>query len=223
MLPNKLLVLNDDLSGATISANNITFTREVPLIHAFRGSKVITDNGVNVFLKGLANSTQQEADAFMVDAIRNLLFIDHNGTTLFGNDLALRNIQRGRDHGLQDYASIRAQVTNSEKVISFSQINSNPEVAGRLSAAYDSDINNIDAWVGMIAEEHLSGMAVGPTVAEIIAEQFSRFRDSDFYYYKNDPFIFAQERAIINDHGLSAVLEANSGMSFNKDIFHNQP
>lgn len=42
----------------------------------------------------------------MVDDMRNLLFPSGRGQRL-GMDLAALNIQRGREHGLPDYNSVR--------------------------------------------------------------------------------------------------------------------
>lgn len=222
MLPENIRILNDDETGATIQANGQTFTESVPLIHAFRGTQTVGTYGANIFLKGLAYTTQQEVDPFLVDAIRNFLFLDFSGNALFGNDLASRNIQRGRDHGLRNYANIRAQATGST-VVSFSDINSDTTVAASLASAYDNNINNIDAWVGMISEEHAPGKSVGPTIAAILLEQFTRLRDGDYYYYENDPFIYSGEVDEINNNTFEDVLEANTGMSFEDDVFRNLP
>ena len=50
-------------------------------------------------LKGVADQASEESDRFVNNAVRNNLFknIDPHG---HGMDLAARNIQRGRDHGL---------------------------------------------------------------------------------------------------------------------------
>ena len=54
---------------------------------------------MDAILKGVADQASEESDRFVNDAVRNNLFknIDPHG---HGMDLAARNIQRGRDHGL---------------------------------------------------------------------------------------------------------------------------
>ncbi|NTS75558.1 peroxidase [Catenovulum sp. SM1970] len=220
MLPNNLAILQSDNSPATMISRGRVFNGEIPLINAFFNPELVAEYGANYFLKGLAETSQQQVDIHLVDAIRNLLFFDHTGTAIFGNDLAMLNIQRGRDHGLSDYVTIRSQVEQGSEISLFEEINDNPEIAAKLALAYDGDINNIDAWVGLIAESHQPGMAVGQTAAAIIQEQFERLRDADFYYYLNDPFIFAEDKVLIEQSSLSQVLIDNTGFSFNSDTFH---
>ena len=53
-------------------------------------------------IAGLVKQPAQQFDRFVTNQISNLLF-KKNGSS-FGEDLAARNIQRGRDHGLASYS-----------------------------------------------------------------------------------------------------------------------
>jgi hypothetical protein len=139
---------------------------------------------VDFVLKGLASQFAQENDPFVVDELRNFLF-GHPGAG--GMDLAALEIQRGRDHGLQDFNALRESY-DLTRVTSFGQISSRPEIQAALQELYGS-VDNIDSWVGAIAEDHLPGSSAGPTVTEVVVNQFVRLRDGDQYFFVNDPVL----------------------------------
>ena len=60
-------------------------------------------------LRGAAAQASEESDRFISAAVRSNLFrnVDPHG---LGMDLAARNIQRDRDHGLAPFATYREQV-----------------------------------------------------------------------------------------------------------------
>jgi hypothetical protein len=97
-------------------------------------------------------------------------------------DLASLNIQRGRDHGLADYNTMRAAY-GLPRVTSFAQITSNTDLQNKLRALYGS-VNNIDAWVGALAEDHVAGSSTGPLIRRVLADQFQRLRDGDRFWYQ---------------------------------------
>jgi hypothetical protein len=93
------------------------------------------------------------------------------------------NIQRGRDHGLADYNTVRAAY-GLPKVTSFSQITADKTVQDSLAATYGS-VDKLDLWVAGLAEKHLPGSSLGETFTRIIVDQFSRLRDGDRFWYQN--------------------------------------
>ena len=94
-----------------------------------------------------------------------------------------KSIRRGRDHGLADYNTVR-EAYALPRVTNFDQITSNVELRGKLQALYGS-VDNIDLWVGGLAEDHVPGGSVGETVRAIISDQFERLRDGDRFFYLN--------------------------------------
>ena len=189
MLPTELLRLNND--GSTVEAGNLA------LQDAFFAPQEIIEGGIDSLLLGAANQQAQEIDNMIIDDVRNFLFGDPGDG---GFDLASLNIQRGRDHGLADYNQARIDL-GLEPVTSFAEITSDPQLAAELEALY-GDINNIDAWVGGLAEDHLPGSSLGEFMQTVLVDQFERLRDGDRFWYENvlsERQIAAVERATLSD------------------------
>jgi peroxidase len=55
-------------------------------------------------------------------------------------------------------------------------------LAARLKALY-SDIDKVDAFVGMVSEPHLGGSGLGELQHSIWKQQFEALRDGDRYFY----------------------------------------
>ncbi|OWY69773.1 hypothetical protein B7486_19210 [cyanobacterium TDX16] len=162
----------------------------------FNPNRIINEGGIAPILKGLASQAMQEIDNKIVDDVRNFLFGPPGSG---GLDLASLNIQRGRDHGLPDYNSTRVMM-GLTSVSSFADISSDPAVQAALMSLYGT-VNDIDLWVGALAEDHLAGSSVGELIAAVLGEQFTRLRDGDRYWYERDDFF-------VNNPSLLAELQA---------------
>lgn len=57
------------------------------------------------------------------------------------------------------------------------------------------DVNNIDLWVGGIAEDAEFGSELGETFRTIIVDQFVRIRDGDRFWYES---ILSKKVGLIN-------------------------
>jgi hypothetical protein len=121
-------------------------------------------------------------------------------------DLASLNIQRGRDHGLADYKSVRAAY-GLPRVTSFADITSDTAVQQKLQDLYGS-VDNIDLWVGALAEDHVAGSSTGPLVKAILSNQFERLRDGDRYWFEN---VFSgRQLAQLENTTLADVIRRNT-------------
>ena len=105
---------------------------------------------------------------------------------------------------------------------SFSQITSNAALAQALSTVYGGNINNVDAWIGMLAEDHVQGSSVGPLLLAQIQNQFQRLRDGDRLFYRGNAaglytngVLNSDIASIIDlDHWtLGDVIEANTSVT----------
>jgi hypothetical protein len=171
-------MLGSDIQFLDNSGNTVHDPME--LRTAFFNTPVLTQTGIDPLLKYLASDRAQEIDTKVVDDVRNFLFgLPGQG----GFDLTALNIQRGRDHGLADYNTVR-QSYGLPKLTSFAQITDDKATQEALAATYGS-IDKVDLWVGGLAEKHLPGSSLGETFTRILVEQFSRLRDGDRYWYQN--------------------------------------
>jgi hypothetical protein len=153
---------------------------EIPLRDAFFAPGIVQSEGIATILKYLASDPAQEIDIRVVDEVRNFLFGPPGAG---GFDLASLNIQRGRDHGLDDYAALRIAYGLSP-AMNFNDITDNVDLQLALANTYGS-IDDIDVWVGGLAEDHAAGGSVGPLFRAIIADQFQRLRDGDRFWYED--------------------------------------
>lgn len=161
-------------NGWPIDAGNIAL-KDV----FFSPGQVLTNGGIEPLLRGLSQQRAQEVDNMVVDGVRNFLFGPPGAG---GFDLASLNIQRGRDHGLPTYNQIRNHYGLASKT-SFADVSSNTNVQVRLAAAYGV-VDDIDLWVGGLAEDHFPGAMVGETIRTILKDQFERLRDGDRFWYE---------------------------------------
>ncbi len=192
-------------------------TGTLSLSDAFFDPTFLGNNPANVelVLKGLASQTAQENDAALVDDVRNFLFGPPGAG---GMDLAALDIQRGRDHGLQ---RMNGQLTSYSlpTLSSFADLTSDTALQAALASVYGA-AGQIDAWVGIVSEDHLPGSSVGSLADAIITEQFERLRDGDRYFYTADSDL--QSSLItsvidLNTITLSQIIQLNTGLTSLQD------
>jgi peroxidase len=146
---------------------------------SFFNPVVLYETDIDPLLKYLASDNAQEIDPIVVDDVRNFLFGEPGQG---GFDLASLNIQRGRDHGLADYNTVR-EAYGLERITSFDQITSDPALQAKLASTYGS-VDNIDLWIGGLAEDHLPDSSMGETFTAILVDQFVRLRAGDRFWYQ---------------------------------------
>lgn len=200
MLSSQLLRMDE--SGATSEHGDLALRDAF-----FRPDRILNEGGIDPLLRGLAAQTSQEIDTLMVDDVRNFLFGPPGAG---GFDLASLNIQRGRDHGLPSYNEAR-EAYGLDKVTSFAQITSDLEIQQALASVYDT-VDDIDVFVGGLAEDHAPGAVVGELFQAILVDQFTRLRDGDrFWYEERLPEDLVEE---INETKLSDIILRNSDVEY---------
>ncbi|HLA59957.1 MAG TPA: peroxidase family protein, partial [Puia sp.] len=188
---------------------------ELDLVDVFWTPSAVINYQLEPFLKGFATHTQYETDTRINSVLRNFLFGSPADPTRFGIDLASLNIQRGRDHGLPDYNTVRKFYTG-RGVSNFSQITSDTTQVNILKKLY-GDVNNIDLWIGILSEEHLPGTSVGLTMQRILKAQFAHLRDGDYYFYLGDPYLPITTRNMVSRTRFSDVIKRNSTLTSLQD------
>ena len=93
-------------------------------------------------------------------------------------------------------------------------------LAARLKAAYGS-VDRLDAFVGMVSEQHLKGTEFGELQLAIWTKQFAALRDGDRFYYLNDPALHAIELAFRIDyrHSLAEIAKLDAGVTLQTNVF----
>lgn len=131
----------------------------------------------------------------LADGIARKLFIPFGKAGY--DDLAARNIQRGRDHGIHVYGVWR-KLCKQPAVNTFEDLNNYMEKgAAELFKKLYSHPNDIDLFAAGLAERHLPGLMVGPTFSCIFRHQFTGLREGDrFFYRANGVFTPNQVREI---------------------------
>lgn len=168
---------------------------------------------IDPFLKAAASGNTQEVDLHVVDELRNMLF---GAPGSGGFDLAALNIQRGRDHGIADYNTTR-QAYGLSRVTSFSQITADIAVQQSLRKVYGS-VDEIDLWVGGLAEQHVRNSSVGSLFQRILSDQFIRLRDGDRNWYQR--IVTGKQLEEIEGTQLSEVVQRNTALtSLQKNAF----
>jgi hypothetical protein len=173
------------------------------LAFAFFNPAPLKEVGPDPVLKYLATDNAQEVDTQLVDGLRNFLFGPPGAG---GLDLASLNIQRGRDHGLADYNTVRVAY-GLPAVTSVAQITSDTTLQANLTSLY-GNLSSLDLWVAGLAEDHVTGSSVGPTFQRIIARQFERVRDGDRNWYERT--FSGPQLAALKATRLSEIIRRNT-------------
>jgi len=207
-------LLRIDENGVTIPEGNMELQEAF-----FNPMVLVNEGGMDPLFRGMATQTQQRFDTKVVSDVRNFLFGPPGAG---GLDLVAININRGRERGLPSYSTIREDL-GLPALNGFADITSDAEKQFQLIMMYGS-VDGIDPWVGMLAEDHAPGAAIGTTVQNIMSHQFERLRNGDRLFYLNDPDFSDEDIAEINSTKLSELIKRNTDIALiQEDVFHVVP
>ncbi|XP_008422774.1 eosinophil peroxidase [Poecilia reticulata] len=92
------------------------------------------------------------------------------------------------------------------------QVMRNPTLAQKLLELYGTP-DNIDVWLGGVAEPFVPGGRVGPLFACLIATQFQKIREGDRLWFQNPGVFTPQQRQALFAVTLSRVICDNTGIT----------
>jgi peroxidase len=200
-----------------LDANNQSIGN-LPMEGAFFQPIQITSVGIEPYLRGLALQEVEKVDGLIVDSLRNF-----SPGSARGFDLPALNIQRGRDHGLPRFNQVRLDY-GLPAFTAFSQVTSDTAMQAKLASAY-ATVDDIDAWVGMLVEDH--GTRVFPLLAStaitVLTDQFERLRDADRFWY--EAYLDPATLATVQNTTLADIIRRNTAISteIQDDVFELPP
>ncbi|CAG08466.1 unnamed protein product, partial [Tetraodon nigroviridis] len=169
--------------------------------------------GLDPILRGLVGrkaklNTQQH---MMHDELRDKLFEFSSKMAL---DLASLNLQRGRDHGLPGYNEWRkfCGLSQPNNLAALAAVMNNTVLAKDLWNLYKTP-DNIDVWLGGVAEPFVPGGRVGPLFACLISTQFQRIRLGDRLWWENPGVFTPAQRASLRTTSLARIICDNTNIT----------
>ncbi|XP_054466864.1 eosinophil peroxidase-like [Anoplopoma fimbria] len=186
-----------------------------PLLHKafFTPWRIVFEGGLDPLIRGLVGRPAKlnTQDHMMSDELRDRLF---KFTSELALDLAALNMQRGRDHGLPGYNKWRkfcglSQPKNQKQLARVLKSN---KLAKKLLNLYRTP-DNIDVWLGGVAEPFVRGARVGPLFACLIATQFQRIRQGDRLWWENNGVFTEVQRDSLKDTSLARIICDNTGIT----------
>lgn len=200
-------MLPDELKLGGISNNADEGIESIRLRDVFFNPELIVERGIEPFLEGRLHNKMLNIDLKISDEVRNFLFSPphHNFQPFL--DLAALNIQRGRDHGLAGYNTMRLTY-GLPAIHDFAEMNCDVDVQNKLRELYHS-VDAIDPWIGALAENHKAGAQVGELLHAVICDQFTRLRDGDRFWYENDPLLQGYQD-LLNSITLAKIIRRNT-------------
>ncbi|XP_071989629.1 myeloperoxidase-like [Engystomops pustulosus] len=179
----------------------------------FNSWRVARQGGIDPLLRGLmANRAKlNRQNQLVVDELRERLFKLFKRT---GLDLPAINLQRGREHGIPGYNAWRrfCGLSAPRNLNELAAVLNNRELAQKFINLYGTP-ENIDIWVGGVAEPSVRNGRIGELLTCLIGNQFRRARDGDRFYYENRGVLTSAQKNAIERVSFARVICENTGIT----------
>lgn len=186
----------------------------IPLSKAFFATwRVVLEGGIDPILRGLMATPAKlnRQNQIVVDEIRERLF---EQVMRIGLDLPALNMQRSRDHGLPGYNAWRGfcGLPQPKTVGELSTVLKNMDLARKLMEQYGTP-DNIDIWMGGVAEPLEPNARVGRLLACLIGTQFRQLRDGDRFWWENKNVFSMKQQQALAKISLPRIICDNTGIT----------
>merc|ERR1711916_359555 len=155
-------------------------------IDLFENMSFTQDIGPRNFFEHAARTPAEKVDVFIVDELRNFLFMTPG--RVIGEDLMARNLARARFIGAGSYEMI-AKCYGVDPIQIFE---------------FD------DPLLGMLSEELEEGSSLGPTIARVVFEQFTRLRLNDPTFFEKPGVLSSHEFSYVKSITLSDLIRKHT-------------
>jgi peroxidase len=200
-----------------VDNNGVTTFTEALSDAFFNSPQVDMTHGVDPLLRSLSVDFAQATDVYVVATLRNLLTASLVGGGVDLIDLIAIDIQRERDLGVGSLNQVR-RALGLAPYQSFADLTSDPELQAKLKGVFGG-IEQVDLFIGGLAEPHAPNAVVGPTFQKIIADQFSALRAGDRYFWLNQGFDPATTEMIANTTLADIILRNTDTTALQRDVF----
>lgn len=202
-------LLRLDNTGNSISKGNLPIGEG----YYYEPTTLFLD-GIDVYLKGMSTQVQQQFDTKAITNVRNFDFADDHDLAF---DLIADRVFSGRDRGLPSFNQIRLNLGLPDYSTFSNLTGGDLESANKLSSLYNS-IDDLDLWVGLLAEKKQTNGMMGEVISTIIERQLRNVRDGDRFYYKNETQVFSvYDIQEIENTTLHDIIARNTAITIMQD------
>ncbi|XP_034051019.1 thyroid peroxidase [Thalassophryne amazonica] len=174
--------------------------------------RIVKEGGIEPILRGVIGTPAPtvHADTLMAEELTERLVVLNISQQM---DLAALNLQRGRDHGLPGYNDWRVfcGLKRIKTLEDFIDVASDRNVAEKILNMYKHP-DNIDIWLGGLAENLTPGSRTGPLFSCLIAKQMKALRQGDRFWWEGEGMFSQQQKAELLKTSVSRIICDNSGI-----------
>ncbi len=179
-------------------------------------------SGYDLILNGLIRQHSQAYDGEIHTDMTNHLF---KTAEFVGSDLAARNIQRGRDHGLPSYHAFRQYCNLQDLTENWAEDGRPADISqtawNKLRLAGYTSPRDVDLYTAGLSEIPVPGSLSGPTFVCLQGTQFQRLMKGDRFFFTHSDVsgAFSTEQLVaLRGRTLGDIICENSAL---KEAPHN--